>query len=117
MFFHPSLFVTAAEETTASSEEDLGTREVDLLEYDHIREDRELKDKLHRKYSGYISLLKNEFSNKKKKAKLPREARQVLLDWWSIHYKWPYPTVRIHIFSLISKYCYLIFIFKLQYLF
>ncbi|XP_074381690.1 homeobox protein knotted-1-like 2 isoform X2 [Apium graveolens] len=81
-----------SDETTASSEEDLGTREVDVLEYEQIREDRELKDKLHRKYSGYISLLKNEFSNKKKKAKLPREARQVLLDWWTLHYKWPYPT-------------------------
>ncbi|KAK1363126.1 homeobox protein knotted-1-like 6 [Heracleum sosnowskyi] len=81
-----------SDETTASSEEDLGTREVVVLEYDLIREDRELKDKLHRKYSGYISLLKNEFSNTKKKTKLPREARQVLLDWWSIHYKWPYPT-------------------------
>ncbi|KAL1810339.1 hypothetical protein DCAR_0730028 [Daucus carota subsp. sativus] len=81
-----------SDETTASSEEDFGSREVDMLEYDQIREDRELKDKLHRKYSGYISLLKNEFSNKKKKAKLPREARQVLLDWWAVHYKWPYPT-------------------------
>lgn len=106
------MIVTVPDETTASSEEDLGTREVDILEYEQIREDRELKDKLHRKYSGYISLLKNEFSNKKKKAKLPREARQVLLDWWTLHYKWPYPTVRIHIFLLVSEYCFSIFMFK-----
>lgn len=93
-------YMTAPDETTASSEEDFGSREVDMLEYDQIREDRELKDKLHRKYSGYISLLKNEFSNKKKKAKLPREARQVLLDWWAVHYKWPYPTVRTDHFAI-----------------
>uniref|UniRef100_A0A251USK2 Putative ELK domain, Homeobox KN domain, Homeodomain-like protein n=1 Tax=Helianthus annuus TaxID=4232 RepID=A0A251USK2_HELAN len=55
-------------------------------------EDRALKDKLLRKYSKYISSLKHEFSNKKKKGKLPKEARQVLLDWWNIHYRWPYPT-------------------------
>ncbi|KAK9278958.1 hypothetical protein L1049_028540 [Liquidambar formosana] len=55
-------------------------------------EEREIKDKLLRKYSGYISTLKQEFSKKKKKGKLPKEARQTLLDWWNIHYKWPYPT-------------------------
>jgi hypothetical protein len=36
--------------------------------------------------------LKLEFSKKKKKGKLPREARQALLDWWNVHNKWPYPT-------------------------
>ncbi|KAJ0106159.1 hypothetical protein Patl1_18067 [Pistacia atlantica] len=54
--------------------------------------DRELKDKLIRKYGGYISTLKHEFSKKKKKGKLPKEARQILFDWWSVHNKWPYPT-------------------------
>nr|GMD96982.1 homeobox protein knotted-1-like 6 [Ipomoea batatas]GMD98828.1 homeobox protein knotted-1-like 6 [Ipomoea batatas] len=39
-----------------------------------------------------MSSLKLEFSKKKKKGKLPKEARQTLLDWWSDHYKWPYPT-------------------------
>ncbi|KAJ9568155.1 hypothetical protein OSB04_004121 [Centaurea solstitialis] len=55
-------------------------------------EDRALKDTLLRKYSKYISSLKHEFSNKKKKGKLPKEARQILLDWWNLHYRWPYPT-------------------------
>ncbi|GMN45925.1 hypothetical protein TIFTF001_015113 [Ficus carica] len=57
-----------------------------------MSEDRELKDKLLRKYSGYISTLKHEFSKKKKKGKLPKEARQILLDWWTRHSRWPYPT-------------------------
>lgn len=82
----------ASDEAAASSEEDFGSGEIEVQECSQISEDRELKDKLFRKYSGYISLLKHEFSNKKKKAKLPRDARQALLDWWNIHYKWPYPT-------------------------
>ena len=57
-------------------------------------EERELKEKLLRKYSGYIGSLKHEFSMKKKKqGKLPKEARQALLEWWTLHYRWPYPTV------------------------
>ncbi|KAK1281449.1 Homeobox protein knotted-1-like 6 [Acorus gramineus] len=55
-------------------------------------EDRDIKDILMRKYSGYLSSLKQKFSKKKKKGKLPNEARQMLLDWWNNHYKWPYPT-------------------------
>ncbi|KAF4394491.1 hypothetical protein G4B88_018641 [Cannabis sativa] len=35
-----------------------------------------------------------EFLKKKKNGKLPKEARQQLLEWWSRHYKWPYPSVR-----------------------
>ncbi|CAN7012349.1 unnamed protein product [Brassica oleracea var. botrytis] len=54
-------------------------------------EDRELKGQLLRKYSGYLGSLKQEFMKKRKKGKLPKEARQQLLDWWSRHYKWPYP--------------------------
>ncbi|KAJ6760747.1 HOMEOBOX PROTEIN TRANSCRIPTION FACTORS [Salix purpurea] len=27
-----------------------------------------------------------------KKGKLPKEAKKILLDWWTIHNKWPYPT-------------------------
>ncbi|KAL0918992.1 hypothetical protein M5K25_011051 [Dendrobium thyrsiflorum] len=53
----------------------------------------ELKEFLFRKYSGYLCNLRKEFSKKKKKGKLPREARLTLLDWWNSHYKWPYPTV------------------------
>ncbi|KFK41461.1 hypothetical protein AALP_AA2G133900 [Arabis alpina] len=72
----------------------------ELREGDHVAtqdsqqrsEDRDLKDQLLRKFGSHISSLKLEFSKKKKKGKLPREARQALLDWWSVHYKWPYPT-------------------------
>ncbi|XP_076916477.1 homeobox protein knotted-1-like 6 [Bidens hawaiensis] len=82
--------------TDESVEEDLSSRELEESEVLKsswaTNEDRALKDKLLRKYSKYISSLKYEFSNKKKKGKLPKEARQVLLDWWSIHYRWPYPT-------------------------
>ncbi|CAA2960004.1 homeobox SBH1-like [Olea europaea subsp. europaea] len=55
-------------------------------------EDRELKGQLLRKYSGYLGSLKQEFMKKTKKGKLPKEARKKLLDWWSSHYKWPYPS-------------------------
>ncbi|RYR65150.1 hypothetical protein Ahy_A03g011129 [Arachis hypogaea] len=55
-------------------------------------EDRDLKDKLLRKFGSHISSLKFEFSKKKKRGKLPKDARQTLLQWWNIHYKWPYPT-------------------------
>ncbi|KAK8712438.1 hypothetical protein V6N13_147678 [Hibiscus sabdariffa] len=48
---------------------------------------------LMRKYSGYLSSLRKEFLKKRKKGKLPRDARLTLLDWWNSHYKWPYPTV------------------------
>ncbi|XP_062169478.1 homeobox protein knotted-1-like 6 isoform X1 [Alnus glutinosa] len=78
------------DEVDGSSDEDVSGGEME--ECQRTDEDRELKDKLLRKYSGYISSLKHEFSKKKKKGKLPKEARQILLDWWNIHYKWPYPT-------------------------
>ncbi|KAJ6885424.1 hypothetical protein NC651_026138 [Populus alba x Populus x berolinensis] len=55
-------------------------------------EDQELKGQLLRRYSGYLGSLKQEFMKKRKKGKLPKEARQQLLDWCSRHYKWPYPS-------------------------
>ncbi|KAG5522136.1 hypothetical protein RHGRI_034354 [Rhododendron griersonianum] len=55
-------------------------------------EDRELKERLMHKYGSHISSLKLEFSKKKKKGKLPKEARQTLLEWWNLHNQWPYPT-------------------------
>lgn len=66
--------------------------ETELPEIDPRAEDRELKNHLLRKYSGYLSSLKQELSKKKKKGKLPKEARQKLLSWWELHYKWPYPS-------------------------
>ncbi|CAL4935245.1 unnamed protein product [Urochloa decumbens] len=55
-------------------------------------EDKELKNRLLNKYSGYLSSLWRELSRKKKKGKLPRDARQKLLHWWQLHYRWPYPS-------------------------
>ncbi|KAE8713508.1 Homeobox protein knotted-1-like 6 [Hibiscus syriacus] len=52
-----------------------------------------LKDHLLRRFGNHISRLKMEFSKKKqKKVKLPKEARQTLLEWWNVHNYWPYPT-------------------------
>lgn len=62
-------------------------------------EDRELKERLLHKYGSHISSLKLEFSKKKKKGKLPKEARQTLLEWWNLHNQWPYPTVCISFLS------------------
>lgn len=83
------------DEAAGSSEEELSGGEIEVVDVSRpfMSEDRELKDKLLRKYSGYISTLKHEFSKKKKKGKLPKEARQILLDWWTRHSRWPYPTV------------------------
>lgn len=76
------------------------------------REDQELKDTLLRKFGGHISSLKHEFSKKKKKGKLPNEARQTLLEWWDSHYKWPYPTVTINNFLLIITLLYIYITFQ-----
>ncbi|KAF7811208.1 homeobox protein SBH1-like [Senna tora] len=73
-----------------SSDEDADVANDDVI--DPLAEDRELKGQLLRKYSGYLGSLKQEFMKKRKKGKLPKEARQQLLDWWSKHYKWPYPS-------------------------
>ncbi|XP_040378656.1 homeobox protein knotted-1-like 8 [Oryza brachyantha] len=54
--------------------------------------DRELKRQLLRKYGGSLGDLRQGFSKRTKKGKLPREARQKLLHWWELHYKWPYPS-------------------------
>ncbi|XP_019457362.1 PREDICTED: homeotic protein knotted-1-like isoform X3 [Lupinus angustifolius] len=78
-----------------SSEEDQDNNsggETELPEFDPRSEDRELKNHLLKKYSGYLSSLKQELSKKKKKGKLPKDARQKLLNWWELHYKWPYPS-------------------------
>ncbi|KAI3680493.1 hypothetical protein L6452_35264 [Arctium lappa] len=73
-----------------SSEEEADVNNNNLV--DPQAEDRELKGQLLRKYSGYLGSLKQEFMKKRKKGKLPKEARQQLLDWWTRHYKWPYPS-------------------------
>ncbi|XP_075489177.1 homeobox protein knotted-1-like LET6 isoform X2 [Primulina tabacum] len=78
-----------AVDINGSSEEEF---DVNNSFIDPQAEDRELKGQLLRKYSGYLGNLKQEFMKKRKKGKLPKEARQQLLDWWSRHYKWPYPS-------------------------
>ncbi|KAH6828048.1 homeobox protein knotted-1-like 6 [Perilla frutescens var. hirtella] len=62
------------------------------LDAETKKEDRELKEKLVRMYGSHISSLRLQFSKKKKKGKLPKEARLSLLSWWNLHSKWPYPT-------------------------
>ncbi|XP_004489802.1 homeobox protein knotted-1-like 6 [Cicer arietinum] len=83
---------TPSDDGGASSDEDVSTGEGDFQDGQSRGEDRELKDRLLRKFGSHIGTLKLEFSKKKKKGKLPKEARQTLLQWWNVHYKWPYPT-------------------------
>ncbi|KAJ3706116.1 hypothetical protein LUZ61_009821 [Rhynchospora tenuis] len=77
---------------SSEDEQDASDGEGDVQEIDPRAEEKELKYQLLKKYSGYISSLRQEFSKKKKKGKLPKEARQKLLSWWELHYKWPYPS-------------------------
>lgn len=86
------LYKNGADDGALSSDEELSGGE---MEMEMKSEDGELKDRLLRMYGDHINTLKLEFSKKKKKGKLPKEARQTLLEWWNVHYKWPYPTVSI----------------------
>ncbi|CAI9786152.1 unnamed protein product [Fraxinus pennsylvanica] len=72
----------SCEVEATESQESLGT----------LQGDHELKEMLMRKYSGYLSSLRKDFLRKRRKGKLPKDARMVLVDWWNAHYKWPYPT-------------------------
>ncbi|KAL6647796.1 hypothetical protein ACP70R_015233 [Stipagrostis hirtigluma subsp. patula] len=89
-----NLSMDGKSEGVGSSEDDMDPsgRENEPPEIDPRAEDKELKYQLLKKYSGYLSSLRQEFSKKKKKGKLPKEARQKLLHWWELHYKWPYPS-------------------------
>lgn len=55
--------------------------------------DKELKQQLLNKYSGCLGSVRQQLSKTKKKGKLPNEARHKLLNWWQLHYIWPYPSV------------------------
>lgn len=83
-----SAFAEAMDRNGSSEEE----ADIENNPVDPQAEDQELKGQLLRKYSGYLGNLKQEFLKKRKKGKLPKEARQQLLEWWSRHYKWPYPS-------------------------
>ncbi|KAE8716554.1 Homeobox protein knotted-1-like 2 [Hibiscus syriacus] len=86
-------FGNLIDEGGASSDEDGSGEEVEVHVGQSRSEDRGLKDRLLQRFGSHISSLKLEFlKKKKKKGKLPREARQMLLEWWNVHYKWPYPT-------------------------
>lgn len=82
------------DDAAVSSEEDF-SGEVEIQDGKQMVEDQNLKNKLLRRFGSHIGSLKLEFSKKKKKGKLPREARQTLLEWWNVHCKWPYPTVNL----------------------
>jgi hypothetical protein len=75
------------------SDEAIGTSEELSSSGGLLPGDQEVKEMLLRKYSGYLSSLMKEFLKKRKKGKLPKEAKITLMDWWSTHYRWPYPTV------------------------
>ncbi|THU71593.1 hypothetical protein C4D60_Mb04t03090 [Musa balbisiana] len=77
---------------SSGDDQDGNTDNAELPELVASAEDRELKHHLLKKYSGYLSSLRQELSKKKKKGKLPKDARQQLLNWWELHYKWPYPS-------------------------
>ncbi|KAL2536924.1 Homeobox protein knotted-1-like 2 [Forsythia ovata] len=86
---------SSADDGGATSEEDISC-ELEATESQESlsthQGDHELKEMLMRKYSGYLSSLRKDFLRKRRKGKLPKNARTVLLDWWNTHYKWPYPT-------------------------
>ncbi|KAI4305767.1 hypothetical protein L6164_029114 [Bauhinia variegata] len=84
-----AVLTDSSAQSGSSSQDELDVHQNNI---DPQAEDRELKVQLLRKYSGYLGNLKQEFLKKKKNGKLPKEARQQLLEWWSRHYKWPYPT-------------------------
>lgn len=88
-----------SDEAAGTSEEELSYEEAEPLDCQDFlnassgpADDQDIKGMLMRKYSGYLSSLKKEFLKKKKKGKLPKDAKTTLMDWWNEHYRWPYPT-------------------------
>ncbi|KAL5850937.1 hypothetical protein ACOSQ4_008950 [Xanthoceras sorbifolium] len=85
-----------SDEAAGTSEEELSYGEVEAAapecQESSSSNSNGVKGMLMRKYSGHLSSLRKEFLKKKKKGKLPKDARMALLDWWNSHYRWPYPT-------------------------
>ncbi|KAK6911651.1 ELK domain [Dillenia turbinata] len=85
-----------SDDAPGTSEEELSCGEAEVSESQESSGShsgqQDLKEMLMQKYSGYLSGLRKEFLKKRKKGKLPRDARIVLLNWWNSHYRWPYPT-------------------------
>ncbi|BAB93157.1 knotted1-type homeobox protein OSH6 [Oryza sativa Japonica Group] len=92
----PATTATHSDEMVGSSDEDQCSGETDMLDIGQEQSsrlaDHELKEMLLKKYSGCLSRLRSEFLKKRKKGKLPKDARSALLEWWNTHYRWPYPT-------------------------
>ncbi|XP_006644109.1 homeobox protein knotted-1-like 1 [Oryza brachyantha] len=92
----PAATATHSDEMMGSSDEDQCSGETDMLDIGQEQNsrlaDHELKEMLLKKYSGCLSRLRSEFLKKRKKGKLPKDARSALLEWWNTHYRWPYPT-------------------------
>nr|ADK26524.1 HERMIT-like protein 3 [Petunia x hybrida] len=86
----------SGDEAGGTSDEDICCGEMEATDGQESPANREgeneLKEMLMRKYSGYLSSLRKDFLKKRKKGKLPKDARTALLDWWNTHYRWPYPT-------------------------
>ncbi|XP_022997562.1 homeobox protein knotted-1-like 6 [Cucurbita maxima] len=83
---------SSSNEDAMSSDDELNWGEREVQDAQMRLEDKGLKDMLLSRFGSHIGTLKLEFSKKKKKGKLPKEGRKVLLEWWNVHYKWPYPT-------------------------
>uniref|UniRef100_A0A0A9BTH0 Kn1 n=1 Tax=Arundo donax TaxID=35708 RepID=A0A0A9BTH0_ARUDO len=85
-----------SDEMVGSSEDEPCSGDMDATdvgqEHSSRLADRELKEMLLKKYTGCLSRLRSEFLKKRKKGKLPKDARSALMDWWNTHYRWPYPT-------------------------
>uniref|UniRef100_A0A452XVJ4 Homeobox protein knotted-1-like 1 n=1 Tax=Aegilops tauschii subsp. strangulata TaxID=200361 RepID=A0A452XVJ4_AEGTS len=86
-----------SDEMVGSSEDEPCSGDADgsdagMQEHSSRLADHELKEMLLKKYSGCLSRLRSEFLKKRKKGKLPKDARLALMDWWNTHYRWPYPT-------------------------
>ncbi|KAL5068813.1 hypothetical protein RYX36_019700 [Vicia faba] len=84
-----------SDEAAGTSEDEMSCEKVEGVHEACVSScpsDKELKQMLLRKYGGYLSNLRKEFLKKRKKGKLPKDARIALLDWWNVHYRWPYPT-------------------------
>ncbi|PAN45249.1 hypothetical protein PAHAL_9G105200 [Panicum hallii] len=75
-----------------NEEEGSGMESEEALGIDPCSDDKELKRRLLKKYRGSLGNLRKELCKKRKKGKLPKEARQKLLSWWELHYRWPYPS-------------------------
>uniref|UniRef100_A0A0E0KY08 Homeobox domain-containing protein n=1 Tax=Oryza punctata TaxID=4537 RepID=A0A0E0KY08_ORYPU len=88
--------ISMQDEMVGSSEDEPCSGDADAADFgqEHSSRlaDHELKEMLLKKYSGCLSRLRSEFLKKRKKGKLPKDARSALMDWWNTHYRWPYPT-------------------------